>query len=128
MSAHTSKLLQKLDAAAAEQLEEFRDDEFGRDFVTRTKSAVEKYIRAYGAGRPFYDREILADLSRQIDAVQAGEMGGGGKLGEVRILDPMGGAESKPLVSPYKDAEEKSVHIQPFLLSTRPLTATSSPR
>lgn len=95
------KLLARLKELATQLEEEYKDQPYYLETLDKSKKIVQTYISAYEEGRPFFDRESLADLDRQVDAFEAGD---GEEDGLVRIKDVAGGRiNCQYLVRPHDE-------------------------
>lgn len=107
LSPRVEMMRARLEAAASQLVVEHQDEAWMIDQVAEAKALVEDYIAAYEEGKPFYAREMLASLDRQIDALQAGAAEDEDAV--VTIEDVVGRVESWPLTVPGSMKEERSV-------------------
>ncbi|OAR01716.1 hypothetical protein LLEC1_03255 [Akanthomyces lecanii] len=73
-SSPRKEMLRRLEAAASQLAIQHQDSEHMIQRIAESKELVKDYIDAYEQGKPFWSRDVIADLDRQIDAlVQAGD-------------------------------------------------------
>lgn len=100
----------RLEAAASQLAIQHQDNESMIEQIAEAKELVEDYIDAYERGRPFWSRDVMASLDRQIDAlVQA--VDAGDKDAVVTIEDVVGRERSWSLTCPGPPNKDRSVRM-----------------
>ncbi|KAJ4147240.1 hypothetical protein LMH87_001778 [Akanthomyces muscarius] len=102
----------RLEAAASQLAIQHQDNESMIEQIAEAKELVEDYIGAYERGRPFWSRDVMASLDRQIDAlVQA--VDAGDKDAVVTIEDVVGRERSWSLTCPGPpNKDRETYHIR----------------